>query len=258
MQFDALAETYDDNFTDTAIGRDLRGRVQRRLLANFRPGQRVLELGCGTGVDALWLATQGVQVLATDSSTAMLAQAAQRTRGQAPVQTALLDLAALPDVPDVAEWQFDGVFANFGPLNCLHTWRPLAAWLARRLKPGAKALFGVMAPYCAWELLWHGVHGEWDVATRRWRRADFQPQPNAAALPIAYPSVKRLTQAFAPDFKRVYLRPLGLWLPPSDVYGVLERRPRALRWLTGLDVAFCRLPALANFADHYWIEFERR
>jgi hypothetical protein len=57
---------------------------------------------------------------------------------------------------------------------------------------------------------------------------------------------------------RVHVEPLGLFLPPSDVYAVIERRPRLLRALTVLDQSFSRISQLALFADHYWIEFERQ
>ncbi|MFN8447316.1 MAG: class I SAM-dependent methyltransferase [Anaerolineae bacterium] len=92
----------------------------------------ILELGCGTGEDALYLAGRGVRVTATDASPAMLAVARAKTADQPLVFVQPLDLNALPaDFP-----AFDGVFANFGVLNCLTDWRPLAAWLAQRIPPG--------------------------------------------------------------------------------------------------------------------------
>jgi hypothetical protein len=48
-----------------------------------------------------------------------------------------------------------------------------------------------------------------------------------------------------------------LFLPPSDAYGAVERRPHLLRTLTALDRRLSNVSQLARFADHYWIEFER-
>ena len=50
----------------------MRGATQRRLEARFSAGHRVLELNCGTGEDAVFLARRGVRVLATDLSGAMV------------------------------------------------------------------------------------------------------------------------------------------------------------------------------------------
>ena len=256
--FDPLAPTYDDTFTDTPIGRYLRGRVQARLDTRFQPGDHVLELGCGTGEDALHLARRGVRVLATDSSAAMLAVAREKTAGEPLVEVSYLDIRTHGDAPLRSESEsFDGVFANFGPVNVLQDRRPLAKWLAGQVKPGGVVGMGVMGPLCLWEMAWHGLHLDFNTALRRLNgQAMFQAE-DAVPLPVYYPTIARLERDFAPHFRRVHLEALGLFLPPSDVYGVIEKRPRLLHTLTALEQRFAGIAPLARFADHYWIEFER-
>src|SRR5574341_1364692 len=60
--FDAAALTYDEIFTQRRLGSWLREMVRERL--PFQPGDHILELGCGTGEDALWLAQRGISVTA--------------------------------------------------------------------------------------------------------------------------------------------------------------------------------------------------
>lgn len=267
--FDTLAPTYDADFTASPLARHLRERVHARLDRLVTAGETALELGCGTGEDALHLARRGVHVIATDASDAMLTAARAKLAGEANVRVERLDMQNLNHrVTEITEGtQIELVFANFGVLNCLSDWRPLAAWLARRLRPGGRAAFGVMPPLCLWEISWHALHGEFGVACRRWRRGGATFDLNHAAADamngvptnpaIHYPSPRRLARDFAPWFRRTHVEPLGLWLPPSDIYGVIEKRPRLLRALTALDDRIGRIPALAAFADHYWIEFER-
>lgn len=259
--FDHLAAGYDSAFTGTTIGRYLRGRAQARLGRHFRPGDRALELGCGTGEDALWLAGRGVSVLATDASEAMLDITRAKAADCPLVRVERLDLHALPaDQPasGAAGLPFDGAFASFGPLNCLDDWRPLAAWLAARIRPGGVAAFGVMSPLCLWEVAWHGLHGDLKTAFRRWRGATaFQPHESAAPVMVWYPTLRRLSRDFAPYFRRAHVEGLGLFLPPSDAFGAVERRPRLLRLLLRLEARFAPVPQLALLADHYWVEFER-
>ena len=253
--FDALASTYDVDFTGSPLARELRGRVQARLAVLFPAGTSVLELGCGTGEDALWLARRGVHVLATDSSPAMLEQARLKTAGEPLVTVQPLDLSALPAV---GVRQLDGVFSNFGPLNCLPGWRDLAHWLAIRMAPGAPAAFGVMSRYCLWETAWHGLHGHLGTAFRRWDgHATFRLAADDLPLAITYPTVRAFTTAFDPWFRRVRLLPLGVFLPPTDAYGVVEPRPRLSQTLSALDRRFGRFGWQANIADHFWIEFVR-
>jgi SAM-dependent methyltransferase len=76
--FDALAAEYDASFTATPLGTLLREAVWRRLDACFAPGDRVLELACGTGEDAVHLARRGVRVTAIDASPAMVETARRK------------------------------------------------------------------------------------------------------------------------------------------------------------------------------------
>lgn len=258
--FDALAAAYDGDFTHNPIARHLRAQVHARLALRYPPSSRVLELGCGTGQDAQYLAERGVYITATDASPQMLAQSRAKhsqlpAETQAYLQHAPLDLHALPTSPPATA--LDGVFANFGVLNVLADYRPLADWLAQHIRQGGVVGFAVMAPACVWEFIWHAAHLDLRTATRRQRApAIFRATPTSPAIKIYYPSAKQISVQFAPHFRRVYLRPLGFMLPPSDIYGVLLKRPRVLRWLMQADAA-TQHAALADFADHYWIELER-
>jgi SAM-dependent methyltransferase len=261
MAFDSLAPTYDQDFTASPIARYLRRRVHARLVRHFHADDQVLELGCGTGEDALFLANQGIRVTATDASEKMLETTRAKTAGNPLVRVERLDLTAITAYSPLTggvENTYHGVFANFGVLNCLSDWRVLAGWLTQRTKPGGIAAFGVMSPLCLWEMTWHGLHGDLRTATRRLRKtARFQPDLSLEATLIAYPTVRRLSRDFAPYFKRIHVEGLGLFLPPSDVFGVIEKRPRLLNRLITLEARFAPLPAFASFADHYWIEFQR-
>jgi hypothetical protein len=128
--------------------------------------------------------------------------------------------------------------------------------------PGGIVGLGVMSPLCLWEPLWHGLHGEWGVAKRRWERegTTFNPDGRDSSHPlqIHYPTIRRLTRDFSSGFERLYVRPLGMFLPPSDVYGAVEKRPALLRRLMSLEKRFGHWAALSPFADHYWIEFKRK
>lgn len=102
-----------------------------RTRAQLKPGDRVLELGCGTGSTALLLAQNAAQIVATDISPAMLAvgQRNADAQGITNVQFAQAIPATAPDGP------FDAVLA----FNLLHLVEDLNATLSaihQRLKPG--------------------------------------------------------------------------------------------------------------------------
>jgi hypothetical protein len=101
------------------------------------------------------------------------------------------------------------------------------------------------------------LHFDIQTATRRWKQsASFTPDDHTTVT-ITYPTIKRITQDFTPHFRRTRLQPLGLVLPPSDVYPVVEKRTKLFQWLTQADDSLATVSQLALFADHYWIEFKR-
>jgi len=252
--FDSLAANYDAAFTTSPIAAYLRQQIHNRLLNHFKSGDHLLELGCGTGEDARFLGERGIHITGTDVSREMLVTAAEKNAHLPHVHFQYLDLNQPYLEQNVI---FDGVFSNFGPLNCIGEWKTLAAWLAHYIKPGGVAGFALMSRYCLWEMGWHSLHGDFNTAFRRLNgHANFQSSDDDS-LTIYYPSVKRFADDFKHYFRKVYLQPLGLFLPPSDSYPVLEKRSNWLKRLIGLEKRFGKIPQLANLADHYWIEFER-
>ena len=245
--FDTLAPSYDKEFTHTPIGQILRSRVHSRLLSHFKAGDFVLEMGCGTGEDALFLAEQGINITATDASEKMLNITREKTKYLPNVQTRLLDLKA----PIHYGESFSGAFSNFGALNCLSDWKPLAEWLSQQIPKGGIVSLGIMSPYCLWEFAWHALHWKWEIALRRLRGSEFE------GVHISYPTVQRITDDFAPYFRRVHLMPLGLFLPTSALFDVVQKRPKLMQTLVSLENRFGNISQLAMLADHYWIELER-
>ena len=252
--FDALAAEYDREFTDTVIGRVMRRAVWRRMDARFRAGHRILELNCGTGEDAAWLAQRGVRVLAADRSEQMVQAAAAKAarRGVAEcVETAALAWEDLDRLPEAA---FDGALSNFGGLNCVADLDAAAGALARRLKPGAPAILCVMGPWCVWEWLWFALHGEPSKALRRMRRGGAEWR----GMRIAYPAAGALRASFAPHFKPLCVSALGLLVPPSYAEAWAARHVRLVELLDGWERRIEAWPGMARLADHYVYEMQRK
>ncbi|MCY2990271.1 MAG: class I SAM-dependent methyltransferase [Planctomycetota bacterium] len=251
--FDDLAADYDERFCRTRIGTLMRQAVWRRLAARFSAGQRILELNCGTGEDAVYLGRNGVRVLATDRSAKMVEQtqdkvAAAGLQGQVQVrQLAFEDLDRLQAGP------FDGVLSNFGGLNCVSDRAAVARALAGQLRAGASAVLCVMGPLVVWEWIWYLAHGQPRVAFRRltaggvaWR-----------GLRIHYPSIRRLRREFGPWFHARRTSALGALLPPPFMESWAGAHPQLLAHLEHWERRLERLPPLPWLADHYLLELER-
>jgi SAM-dependent methyltransferase len=264
--FDAFAPDYDATFTHTRLGQLLRPRVWHILGQHFTAGQHILELACGTGEDAIWLAQRGVMVTATDGAvemvrtTAVKAQQAGVSERVTAVQLTLQEIADTDYQSPITDHRlpitsYNGAFSNFGGLNTIGDWRPLAENLAQRVRPGGKAVLVVMGPLCPWEVGWHLLHGEWGTAVRRFKDHSTATIGNHT-IPIWYPAARRLRRDFAPWFRHLHTQSLGLWLPPSYLGHLVERRPRLFARLNRLETKTAYLTG--GWGDHYILLLERQ
>lgn len=252
--FDAMADAYDATFTDTKLGRALREIVWSRAEIVFGISRRIIELGCGTGEDAVWLANRGVRVVATDPSSRMIQMAKQKTSMANCQELIEFRCVAMEDIGSFADGDlFDGVLSNFGAVNCVQDLQTLVADVAGLLAPGAPLLWVVMGRYAPWEWLWFLMRGQWRKA---WRRL----HPDGVkwrGMTISYPTPTQLQSLLRPYFTVTRLAPLGVALPPSYAAAWLDHSTFAATVLTRLERWSQRSSALASWSDHFIVEAVR-
>ena len=257
--FDAVAERYDEIFTDSAIGRAQRAAVWSTLDKTFCAGDQVLEIGCGTGVDACHLVDRGVRVTACDNSQRMIALTGRRAQFQQ--KEAFIDarVLAAEQLDDLSAGPFDGAFSNFGALNCVRDPAALASSLARLLRPGAIALLCWMGPNCMWEVLFYLARGDRGKAFRRFHQGGVLARlGDGPPIRVMYPSVHTLTRAFAPHFRLQSVQGVGVFVPPSYCEHWARRFPQLLGLAEWADGAFGACPGIRMLADHILLCFERK
>ena len=231
----------------------MRRAVWRRLDQRFSAGDRVLELNCGTGQDAIHLGRRGVRVLATDRSEAMLAVARRKVDAAGLRGTIELKQLALEDLSSLEASPFDGSFSNFGGLNCVADVRRFGRSLAGLVRPRGLVVLCVMGPVVPWEWCWYLFRGQPRTAFRRLHVGGVEWR----GLRVRYPSVGTVRRALLPAFRLRCTGAVGALLPPPYVEQWATRHMRLVRWLDRVERRWesCRL--LALLADHYLIELER-
>jgi ubiquinone/menaquinone biosynthesis C-methylase UbiE len=241
--FDRIAPSYDDLWTRTGPGRLQREAVWRFTDRLFVAGNHIVDLGCGTGEDAVHLLNRGVRVSAIDASPAMVEAA--RRRG-VPART--LSLEQL----DRLQGPFDGALSNFAALNCVEDLCILRGPLSRLIRPGGYLACCLMGRFCLWETVYYLVRGEFRKCARRWAGA---AKSHSVGVRVFYPSVRSIRRAFAPEFTQVDLAGIGIFVPPSFVTGLPAA---ALACFGQIDQRLAHRQGVRALSDHRLLIFRRR
>ena len=181
----------------------------------FRPGDHILELNCGTGRDALFLAARGISVTACDASARMIERAHMRKAAEAPSANAafhLLSTESLHQLP--SRLRFDGVFSNFSGLNCVKDLAALAENLALRLEAGAPLVLCFSTRFCIWEILHYLFRANPDKAFRRCRGSS-EAHLGDRSFPVYYRTVRSILKSLRPMFRLRSVTGIGIAVPPS-------------------------------------------
>jgi ubiquinone/menaquinone biosynthesis C-methylase UbiE len=258
--FDRIAPDYDSVFSTSAIGRAQRSAVWVEMDRAFQPGQRVLEINCGTGIDAIHLALRGIQVDAYDGAPGMIALAQRRATVLTDSRSARFQCLRTEELakmtPDTA---YDGVLSNFSGLNCVSDLQTVAQSLSRFVRPRGKAVLCLFGTFCLWEILWYLASGSTTKAFRRWRRGPLEVTlGSGTTLGIRYWQVRELKDIFRPYFRLERRCGVGIAVPPSYAESLASEFPRMFRAALKFDAAAGRCPIIRSAADHVVLTFERR
>jgi ubiquinone/menaquinone biosynthesis C-methylase UbiE len=257
--FDSVAADYDGPRGNNDLIQDMRVEMWRWLAKTFSPGARLLDLGCGTGLDAVHLAKAGYRVAATDWSPMMVQRTADRAAAEHVTdQVSVMNVGA-HELDRLAESAaFDGVYSNLGPLNCVPNVADVALECARVLKPGGALVFTVIGRYCPWEFAHYVRRRRWARAMVRHARTVVPVGMNNHTIWTRYYSPREFYRGFEAHFSLQRVRGICVFAPPPYIATVRQKYPRLYRRLWALDRMLAGLPLVRTLGDHFLIVMKKR
>ena len=257
--FDVIAEQYDSTFTNTLIGREYRNAVWKEFQNRFQPGNHLLDLGCGTGEDAHWMAAKGMRITAVDASSKMLQVAQNRRQVSAspPIRFQQINLAFPDRTPLFEEIRFDGAYSNFGALNCLEDYRNLSQKLGQCLKAGGYLVVVIMGPFCLWETLWFLAHLQTKKAFRRLNKGKPASIGDGKTIRAWYPTPNQTITQFSDQFSHIKTIGIGSLLPPPYLDHLFKKRETLFQKISHLEDRVRVWNPLAWISDHYLMVLQR-
>ena len=251
--FGSLAVSYDEDFETLPAARRLRSLIWEIYLQNFKPGDSLLELNCGTGTDALALAAQGINIHATDISRRMLDVFHQKLADSPWKHRITIEPLAFNQLSQLRGRTFDGVYSNMGGLNCEGDLQRVASDLHALIKPGGMFIGTFLGDKAVWEFLSFALRGDFRNAFRRRSPNGCLANVGGVQVRTFYYSPERVLSYFSPHFTKLMLVGLNIFTPPPTSQGAYRALGKGMDILERIDVALMKQFPFNRIGDHFLI-----
>lgn len=239
--YDGIAAGYNASMAQSHW---IRRRLWRRLDGYLQPGARALDVTAGTGLDCLYLAGRGIEVVACDVSPKMLGEL---SRQNSAIETHVMDFNAL----DMARLgMFDVVLSTFAGLNTTPDLSAFAQNTSRLLKQNGLLFLHMLNRLPALEWLTLIGRGQF---RKFWRAARL----GTLAVTIGGQTVNHYLFSAPKVYRRYFERHFYL----AHCAGQVVVRPAGrhdVDWLEGIDHWLGGAPLVQHCGTFVTLELRRR
>lgn len=256
--FDIAAANYDKSFTNTVIGKLQRNLVYRHLDGILKENhvRHILEINCGTGEDAIWLAKRNYNVTATDISSSMIAVA----KNKSVLENLSFKEADINQLPNAfLNKKFDLIFSNFGGLNCLSK-TELEQFLrnsSELLNEKGQLVLVIMPKNTLWEQCYFLAKANFNSIFRRKKEYSIA-NVDGEKVKTYYFNPEEVVNLASDAFETKHLKPIGFFVPPSYLESFFKNKPKWISVLNSLENTAKDQSFLSKYADHYLIALQKK
>lgn len=259
-EFDSVSADYDRHITENSINMLLRDRSLWLMRNTFDKSTRLLEIGCGSGMETIPMLREGHEILAVDISSSMLEVVRDKARkeGLSEALTTMKlragEISRLCD--DYAAGSFDGCYSTYGALNCEPSLEGVPPAIHALLSERGKFIAGIFNKYCLIEGLAYSLSFRPGRALRRLRNPIEEGNSRFCVDVYSY-SVGEFRRIFAPYFSIGSTIGVPVILPPSDLDSYARKFSRRFTALKSVDMWLAVRWPFSNLGDHFLLSMNR-
>jgi ubiquinone/menaquinone biosynthesis C-methylase UbiE len=236
--FDSASEEYDYTISHNYINSWIRKRSIKELHRITKARDVLLEIGCGTGSEAIQISRRVKGVVATDISEKMLDLLRRKVKAKRLDRKIIAAMARASEISSVKDLLPDGnvriAYSFNGALNCEQDIHKVPGELSKVVKEGGYFLCSIRNTLCLPEALSHSLVLQFDKMSTR------KDQPTMVSvggmdIPSYYYSTTRFAQLFRPHFRVRKIIGLPAFLPPAYLSNYYLQTGKAGRFLEKLE-----------------------
>ena len=254
--FSNQSKIFDRLDRENRLTEHLRNIYRNEINAQIKPGSRILELNCGTGIDTVYFAHKGHHIHATDNAQGMLDKLSIKVKEQQLEENVTVQRCSFSALHQLGNQKFDYIISNFGGLNCTDDLAQVLRQFDNLLNDGGKATLVIMPRISPWELIM-AIKGDFKTAFRRFKNQT-PAHVEGVYFSVYYFNPSYVIKTLKMDFKKLTLRGIYFAVPPEFYQNFVERYPRLYKYLQKMEGILGQLFPFTYCCDHYMITLQKR
>jgi ubiquinone/menaquinone biosynthesis C-methylase UbiE len=247
---------FDETDYKNPILQWMRSMVREHALSLWKPGERILELNAGTGIDAIYFAEKGFYIHATDNSPGMISVLEKKVKKHNLADKITAQKCSFLELEKVNEGKFDHIFSNFGGLNCTDKLGNVLTSASNLLRPDGTITLVIMPPVCPWEILFL-LKGNFKLAFRRFRKGGTPSHLEGINFTTWYYSPYEVKKLLGKNYSIIGIKGIGITVPPPFLENYVKKHPGLFNKLITIENSIAIKAPFHAWADHFIISAKK-
>ncbi|HXQ92176.1 MAG TPA: methyltransferase domain-containing protein [Nitrososphaerales archaeon] len=259
--FDSASEEYDFTIRQNFINVWIRDRSIEVLLSLARPEDVLLEIGSGTGAEALIISKHVHGVVATDISGKMISLLERKVESRGltgkvkPIRLGASEIGRASD--SLPKGKVRLAYSLNGALNCELKIRQFPYELWKIMEPEGLFVCSIRNTLCLSEALTHAAVLQFSQMAPR-KRQPVMVSVGGMDIPSYYYSPGKFAKMFEPYFTVKKMVGLPALIPPAYLSAIYVRLRKVLSFIERAEYALASYYPLNRLGDQTLLVFERR
>ena len=249
--FSKISQHYENLDKTSSLISWMRKQVRNHLHKEIKPASKILEINCGSGIDAVYLAKKGHNVHATDIAPGMIDFVTSKIKSESLKENLSCERLPFNELNKLNHQKYNHIFSNFGGLNCSseEDLQEVFGLFKQLLSPNGKITLVLMPKICIWEFL-KILKGN-KTAFRRLKRNGVLANIEGEQVHTYYHSANRIKKLLLKDFKNFKVENICFLAPTGNRVDFPEKHPLLFKFLSSLDSITNKIPFLRGYGDYY-------